>query len=170
MTTAKTGPTTLTVEIVSAVAAAAGAVNGMSWRGEIPLNLLDLTAEPDETQADEVNRRLRLIFDGVDEALIDSLGYRLPSLTVGDLFAWGGVTYSVRSKTRCEPLIPEAVLSAGLGPAVPAVVLRDMRAVVDYSLPAEARDYEQRPADERDGHAYERLRRIDAYLDGQGAE
>lgn len=160
MTTDHQPNTTLTVEIVSILAAGAGAPLGMSWRGEVPLSLLGLT-DPDRVDTDAVNDRLWVIFNRTDPAATDALGYRLPSLSVGDLLAWGGVTYRVAAPTGFEVLKPKQILSAALGATMAPELLRDLRAVVDHVSADEQ---------ERDGGIDEALQRLERYLAGEGVQ
>jgi hypothetical protein len=48
--------------------------------------------------------------------------------------------------------------------APPADVLASIQAIVDYDLPTERRDYEAQHADDREGHVFEHLQRVAAWL------
>jgi hypothetical protein len=48
---------------------------------------------------------------------------------------------------------------------VDSEVLRSIRAIVDYDLPTERADYERQHPDDRDGHVFEHLERVAAWLD-----
>ncbi len=52
--------------------------------------------------------------------------------------------------------------------AVPVDVLHSVRQVVDYDWQTEARDYEQHLPDERDGHIFCHLTKLDAFLETLG--
>jgi hypothetical protein len=89
---------TLNVSIVSLLATIAGGEPyGISWQGHVPIELPDDTPAA-SANADAVNETLFRAFQRVDDAdarRLEDLDYRLPSLSCGDLIAWGGITYRV---------------------------------------------------------------------------
>lgn len=89
---------TLNVSIVSLLATIAGGEPyGLSWQGHVPIELPDDTPATNEN-ADVVNEVLFRAFQRVDDAdgrRLEDLDYRLPSLSCGDLIAWGGAAYRV---------------------------------------------------------------------------
>jgi hypothetical protein len=99
---------TLNVSIVSLLAIIAGGDPfGISWQGHIPIELPDNTPATG-ANADQVNEALFRAFQRLDDAdgrRLEALDYRLPSLSCGDLIAWGGVAYRVLSIgfERIEP-------------------------------------------------------------------
>ena len=169
------------VEIVSLLAAAKGAVNGMSWTGTIPLSLLGVSTQDLDSNPQAVNGRLWRLFNPVEPAdsqLLGSLGYRLPSLSAGDLIAWEGVTWRAATLGFERMRAAEVALAAIGSPPSPsqtapsraAQFMRDVRALVDYSWPDEERDYEQQDHDARDGHVFQALTRVDTYQTALGID
>lgn len=78
------------VEIVSIMAALAGR-DSIVWTGDVEI------AFP-EFAASSVNAHLFRYFNRVDDedaARLEAIGYRLPSLSVGDLVHWNGKTWRV---------------------------------------------------------------------------
>jgi hypothetical protein len=51
--------------------------------------------------------------------------------------------------------------------APPADVLASIRAIVDYDYETEAEDYEDQHPDDREGHVFEHLQRVEAWLDSK---
>jgi hypothetical protein len=49
-------------------------------------------------------------------------------------------------------------------------VLASIQAIVDYDLPTEQRDYERQDPDEREGHVFEHLQRVSAWLENLASE
>lgn len=87
------------VEIVSIQAALAGRPSIM-WFGDVSIG--DLIEANDREikgiDADATNEALFRFFNRVDEGdneRLERIGYRLPSLSVGDLLHWGGKTHRV---------------------------------------------------------------------------
>lgn len=82
----------MTVEVVSMIAAVHGNPEGITWRGDVP----DEKVLRQSVEA--TNDRLFRFFNRVDDEdgeRLEQMGYRLPSLTMGDYIAWGGRTYRV---------------------------------------------------------------------------
>lgn len=72
--------------------AALGGRHKQLWTGSVPA---DENADPDV-----VNEQIFRMFNRVDEAdneRLEKWGYRLPSLSVGDVITWNGVAYEVAS-------------------------------------------------------------------------
>lgn len=81
------------VQIFSMMAALVGGEHGAQWEGEMSL-------PGDFDDPDEANEQIFRTFNRIDEAdaaFLERIGYRLPSLSVGDFVTWGGKTYGVNA-------------------------------------------------------------------------
>ena len=86
------------VQIVSIQAALAGRPS-ILWHGEIePADLTEVTGGLDGIDEAATNEALFRFFNRVDERdndRLEAIGYRLPSLSVGDLLHWGSRSFRV---------------------------------------------------------------------------
>jgi hypothetical protein len=121
----------LEVSIVSLLATVAGGKpNGLHWHGHVPLDL-PASALADPQAVDTVNEAIFRYFQRVGpltEDKLEALEYRLPSVSCGDVIAWGGAAYRVLV-VGFEPIEPPAVLSATIRhrpPGAPAPELREL--------------------------------------------
>jgi hypothetical protein len=81
------------VQIFSMTAARSGHLHGVQWEGDTDVN--PTAGDPDFT-----NSRLFRLFNRVDEKdgeYLESIGYRLPSLSVGDFVTWRHKTWQITS-------------------------------------------------------------------------
>lgn len=83
--------------IISFFAAASGN-NEPTWRGNVNIEL------PDDLPRNErvayINEQIFRMFNRVDDedaVMLETVGYDLPSLSVGDMIIWGGKGYEVAS-------------------------------------------------------------------------
>lgn len=91
------------VQIFSMMAAIGGSEN-VQWDGDVPIQASFMD------DASQVNERIFRFFNRVDENdanTLELIGYRLPSLSMGDLVTWGNKTYRVegygfKQITGCE--------------------------------------------------------------------
>lgn len=93
-----TAPESLTVEIVSMVAAYAGTRSGISWRGEVPIERLAARTPTGQLDVTAINDAIFRYFNAVldsDRSRLLVIGYQLPSLSVGDLIYHSGRTFRV---------------------------------------------------------------------------
>lgn len=85
------------VEIVSFQAVLAGDRPSIVWVGDVP-ELDEWQHELGEDETDAINSYLFRYFNRVDIGdgnRLERIGYRLPSMSVGDLLHWGSKTYRV---------------------------------------------------------------------------
>jgi hypothetical protein len=134
------------VTVVSIHAALAGR-DEITWTGNVTADDLGLAHGPnptDEAMRERINDALFRCFnrvDPIDEQRLDAIGYRLPSLSVGDLIHWERQTFRV----------------AGLG-------FERITGSEDYVVALAAyalRSAAEAPEDEWMGAAWERVRRND---------
>lgn len=87
------------VQIVSIHAALTEGRPSILWVGEITeKDLSEVAGHPVDLDPASVNEALFRYFNRVDEAdndRLEDIGYTLPSLSVGDLVHWGGLTYRI---------------------------------------------------------------------------
>jgi hypothetical protein len=79
------------VQIFSLMAAVVGGEHGAQWEGEVFIE------NEDALSPEEINEQIFRLFNRVEDAdgvRLERMGYRLPSLSVGDFVTWGGKTYS----------------------------------------------------------------------------
>jgi hypothetical protein len=89
----------LRLEIVSMMAAIAGNQHGITWRGTVALADLRRYLPPEAPVTRErMNEAIFRFFNRVDDsdcARLEAIGYRLPSLSAGDLVTVETVTFLV---------------------------------------------------------------------------
>lgn len=87
------------LEIVSLTAAKAGGEHGITWRGELSVAFLALFRVPGVPfDREGMNAAILRFFNRVndaDDARLRSVGYHLPSLSLGDLVAIDRITFLV---------------------------------------------------------------------------
>lgn len=90
----------MNIEIFSMMAALVGN-DCMMWRGNVSdkqLGLGPVIVTGGEKADAEINERIFRFFnrvDSLDEEKLEAVGYRLPSLSVGDIVTWGGKAFRV---------------------------------------------------------------------------
>jgi hypothetical protein len=97
------------VTVVSMMAAAHGS-DEIVWVGEVPEGYSGHEAETNERLFRYFNR-----VDGDDERRLAEIGYRLPSLSVGDYLHWQGVTWRVEGSGFSRHTGSDAALRTTLG-------------------------------------------------------
>jgi hypothetical protein len=91
------------VGIFSLMAACMSATDNLLpvWAGDVPDTLISGSAEATDSEYQaETNEALFRLFNRVepeDSERLEAWGYRLPSLSVGDVIAWGGNSYRIDS-------------------------------------------------------------------------
>ena len=81
--------------VLSMVAASAGRTD-CYWHGILPLAPVTATFGSDDDKNEAIFRILNRVTDA-DVALLEDLGYNLPSLSTGDVLVWGGKAWRVDS-------------------------------------------------------------------------